>query len=439
MIETDSTIAAIASPPGPAARGIVRMSGIDALSVLSRLTGGLPAPGRASRLTIQVDVGPPIGQVPADALIWPDTRSYTGQPSVEIHTIGSPGVLIAVLAAAVAAGARPAGPGEFTLRAFLAGRLDLTQAEAVLGVIDAADPDALTSALTQLAGNLARGFESIRSDLLDLLADVEAGLDFVDEDIAFVTAAEVQRRLTNAATQIAAMAGQLSTRGGGGEFFDVAIVGPPNVGKSSLLNTLAGRDEAIVSATAGTTRDRVQAVLPGPVPIRLTDTAGIESADPASVLGRAIDQGRDADRSADLVLCCAVAGERVSADAGSDQRRWRVWTKCDLSNVDPPPGVPAVSSRTGAGIAELIERLQRAAADHFRSETATGTAARAASSLTDATAAIAAALDASISDRGDEWVAGEIRLAVTAIGQITGAVHTDDLLDRVFSRFCIGK
>ena len=437
MIETDTTIVAIASPPGPAVRGIVRLSGNDSITVLDRLCDReLPPIRRATRLSVQVDAAAPLGWVPAEVLVWPDARSYTGQPSVEIHTTGSPGVLAAIVTAAIAAGACPAGPGEFTLRAFLAGRLDLTQAEAVLGVIDADDPASLRRSLMQLAGNLSRGFETIRSDLLDLLADVEAGLDFVDEDLQFVTTAEVQARLRASAAQLAAMATQLTTRTGGGAFFEVAIVGPPNVGKSSLLNRIAGRPAAIVSDVSGTTRDAVQITLPGPVPIRLTDTAGVETADPASVLGRAIEQSRAAGRAADLVLHCVAATDPMPP-APPGPNGWVVITKADLAATTS--SAREVSSVTGSGIAALIEDLTAAAANHVGGESATGTAARAAASLTDAATAIEASLRASVTGAGDEWVAGEIRLAVTAIGQITGAVHTDDLLDRVFSRFCIGK
>ena len=202
-------------------------------------------------------------------------RSYTGQPVVEIHTLGSPPLLEIVLRSICAAGARPAGPGEFTLRAFLAGRIDLTQAEAVLGVIDAGDRHELEIALGQLAGGLARPLHRLRNKLLDLLAQVEAGFDFADEDLAFITREELDRQLAEAESDAAAILRQVDSRHESSPGVRAVLVGRPNTGKSSLFNALAGDRAALVSDHPGTTRDYLTAELDlDGVKCQLIDTAG---------------------------------------------------------------------------------------------------------------------------------------------------------------------
>ncbi len=202
MLDIDDTIAAIASPTTPAVRGIVRLSGPNVLSILEGLGLEVHTGRGADWVSADLDVGAPIGIIPTRVLLWPTHRSYTGQPSAELHSFGSLPVLQALVDAAMSAGARAARPGEFTMRAFLAGRLDLIQAEAVLGVIEAQQRGSLDHALQQLAGNLSRPLEQMRSEMLDLLADVEAGLDFVDEDIEFISDDLLIKRLTEIAQQL---------------------------------------------------------------------------------------------------------------------------------------------------------------------------------------------------------------------------------------------
>ena len=229
LADFEQAIVAIASSSEPSLRGVVRLSGLNVADILDRMAfysldssdsiqwarSDDPSSTRPCRFSLELDLSHPIGRVPVSVLYWPTTRSYTGQPSAEVHLIGSQPLLSGVVDNAVAAGARAARPGEFTLRAFLGGRLDLTQAEAVLGVIEAEGRGALNQALEQLAGNLSRPLESLRDDVLNLLADVEAGLDFVDEDIEFISDSQLIDRLQNIASQIQIAWDTMRQRGGG--------------------------------------------------------------------------------------------------------------------------------------------------------------------------------------------------------------------------------
>ena len=294
----DDTIVAIGSSHQPAARGVVRLSGTQCLEVASAM-GIRATRSIAHRIKTQFDLGEPLGTLPVSALIWPNARSYTGQPSVEIHAIGCLPILQSIVGRAIDSGARAARPGEFTLRAFLAGRLDLTQAEAVLGVIEAQHRGALDHALRQLAGNLSRPLEALRTELLDLLADVEAGLDFVDEDIQFISDKDLVARLRPIVASIAETREQLARRGQDRSETVVALRGLPNAGKSRLLNELTGKDAAIVADVAGTTRDvvSVTATWEGKR-IRFLDTAGIEQTDGQTPLQRISAEAQEHARRA---------------------------------------------------------------------------------------------------------------------------------------------
>lgn len=455
MLDTDDTIVAIASPTSPAPRGIVRLSGPNVIDVLKRLNIVTDS-SRPYRSATEVDLGDPIGRVQVAAMVWPTTRSYTGQPSAELHTHGSLPLLSRLVRMATEAGARAARPGEFTMRAFLAGRLDLTQAEAVLGVIDAEGRGSLDHALRQLAGNLSRPLETMRSTLLDLLADVEAGLDFVDEDIEFISDEALVTRLTEMQTALAATIGSLHQRGGGSARQTIALRGKPNAGKSRLLNRLSNSDAAIVADVAGTTRDIVTTERSlGGHPVLLVDTAGIEiSTDDVSLQSQS--QAIRAAREADVRLWCVDGNghdamaelEHLRSVAVSDpDRKTRVvdlfvLTKSDLGcDVPLDSGATVCSAVDGQGIDDLIGAIVSAIGLRDAEETGSvvGTAARCRQSLDQAMTAITTAIALTLSGDGHEFVSAELRLAIECLGEVTGAVYTDDILDRVFGRFCIGK
>ncbi|KLU06623.1 GTPase and tRNA-U34 5-formylation enzyme TrmE [Rhodopirellula islandica] len=462
--EADDTIAAIASPMAPAPRGIVRLSGHDCLDVLCRMEilDSAESIGRRSfRASKRLALGEPLGAIDVDVMVWPTQRSYTGQPSAELHLMGSPPLLQSSLDAAIRAGARAARPGEFTMRSFLAGRLDLTQAEAVLGVIEAEDRGSLDQALSQLAGNLSRPLQSARSTLLDLLADVEAGLDFVDEDIEFISDEVLVRRLDELRALLSQTRSQLSDRGGASPTIRVVLRGLPNAGKSRLLNVLSRTESAIVTDQAGTTRDLVTVESSwGGHSFQLIDTAGLESreeSDPEARVSREAQlQAAEAARGADVHVWCmdATLGgdfeflrnpDAVVPDAKRSAELICVATKRDLMPADWEGDLMqadfALSSESGAGVEKLIESLVGFAEQRDAGETGNviGTAARCQDSLAAAMDHLDQAIQWTEQAAGHELVAAEMRLAVEAIGEVTGQVYTDDILDRVFGRFCIGK
>jgi tRNA modification GTPase len=437
--DPDDTIVALASAPGPGLRAIVRLSGRRAAAVAAAVFPGFAkeqAQGRRIVRGVVEPAGAP-GPLPADLYFFPGPRSYTGQDVVEIHTLSCMPLVELLVAGCLAAGARTAQPGEFTMRAFLAGKLDLTRAEAVLGVIEAGGRDELKNALAQLAGGMAQPLQALREDLLDLLADVEAGLDFADEDFAFVRPEELLGRLAKGLAQLTLVRKGLDQRALGGRPFRVVLAGRPNAGKSSLFNALVGRAEAIVSSEPGTTRDYLEKdVRLRDVTLRLVDTAGLHPA-ADGIEQAAQGLGRDQARQADLVLLCLEGGRQTDEEPDGDATSvLRVATKCDLA---PPAGdMLATSARTREGLDELRSVL----AERARSQ---GT-----SSLAPSLSRCRHHVDACLghlrqahaivlNEELPELLALELRLALEELGAMVGAVYTDDLLDRVFSRFCIGK
>ncbi|MDZ4817729.1 MAG: GTPase, partial [Planctomycetota bacterium] len=400
--------------------------------------------------------------IPVDAYVWPTDRSYTRQPLVELHTVGSPALVEHLLQLTCQHGARLAGAGEFTLRAFLSGRIDLPQAEAVLGVIDSADRQSLDTALAQLAGGLSIPLQALREELLNLLADLEAGLDFVEEDIQFVTPAALNSRLESAVQLLTRLSEQLTSRGDSAATVRVVLVGMANVGKSSLFNALIDQSSALVSPIAGTTRDYLTCRLQwSGVTVELVDTAGIEPVTPSAADIRTVSaetsgihhaaQHKTAQQSsqADLRILCLDSSRRQNTWESQQLDRadqFFVWTKCDAAqsvmhaaqNVPQTAGL-RTSAVTGEGLAELRKAIVQKMSEQSHSSAVESTVLRCRDSLTLARDCLARAVQLAADRAGEELVAAEIRAALAELGKVVGAVYTNDLLDRIFSRFCIGK
>jgi tRNA modification GTPase len=452
--EIDETIVAVASAPGPSMRGIVRACGPKVIEciephfrprepgcVLSEVPSARRIDGalhlRALRQPLDVAL-----------FLWPKSRSFTRQPTVELHTSGSPPLLAGVADLLCASGARYANPGEFTLRAFLAGRLDLTQAEAVLGVIDAVERRQLDVALAQMAGGLARPLNSLRDTLVDLLAHLEAGLDFVDEDIEFVTSSQLEKQLGEARDAVRALAAQIASRSLADHAVRVVLFGRPNEGKSSLFNALLGQGHAIVSDVAGTTRDWLcgRLELDG-VSCELIDTAGLDETAILHEIDRAAQASTvERQQQAHVAVHCVDATQAATDPSHSDEssiavRHVTVWTKSDLVSIPPVREGIATSAITGLGLEALRKRLREVVLDARSNDcdVVAGTADRVRPLLHSAGEALEQAWEMARCRGGEELVAAELRLALDALGEIVGTVYADDILDRIFSRFCIGK
>jgi tRNA modification GTPase len=374
-------------------------------------------------------------QLPADLYLWPAPRSYTGQEIVELHTLSSPPLVELLIAELLRTGARAANPGEFTLRAFLAGKLDLPRAEAVLAAIEARSCDELTQALAQLAGGLTQPLQGLREDLLNLLADLEAGLDFAEEDISFVGREDLLHRLAKGLAQLTLVHKKLAERSLSGRPFRVVLAGRPNAGKSSLFNALAADQAALVSPEPGTTRDYlVRRLTVNGVSLDLIDTAGWQ--DSTHMLeSQAQALGREQQGNADLVLLCTDCGleshtERLPCPV------LPVATKCDLAPA--PSGLLATSVVTGAGIDELRSLLVERARAHAEPPLAPSSS-RCRHHLEACLEKLRRAHEMVLFEEPPELLALELRGALDELGALVGAVYTEDLLDRVFSRFCIGK
>jgi tRNA modification GTPase len=452
-LDPEDTIAAPASAPGPAARSIVRLSGPKAFSIA--LTGFSPSPSpkpstprRSARLragSLRMKGLRPT--LPVTLAQWPGPRSYTGQDVAELHFTGAVPVLSLVLSHCFSEGARPAEPGEFTLRAFLCGRIDLTRAEAVLGVIDARNTPQLDAALEQLAGGLSHPITALRDRLLDLVAHLEANLDFMEEpDVDPLSRATLVRELEASAEALGRLEQQLSDRERTFDRPRVVLVGPPNAGKSRLFNALLGRERAIVSPQSGTTRDYIAETCHcDGLSVELVDTAGFD--EPTDSITTHAQAARNAQASgAELLLECRCTrsspAPAPSAELGIN--RIHVWTKADLALPDPATQAlePALvtSAATGAGVSALRLAIAQALRGPEASDSSlSSTGARCRGSLCRASAALRSAAQTIVENAGDELVAFDLRLAADELGQIVGAVVTDDILDRIFRRFCIGK
>ena len=459
IVDVEDTIAAVASAPGGALRGIVRIGGpavLDCLSVCFRAEspGEMRAVTRPTAVAGQLTVGDDIPPVPCELYLWPSERSYTRQPVAELHLPGSPPLLAAALRTVCAAGARLAEPGEFTLRAFLAGRIDLTRAEAVLGAIDAGDDAQFQTALAQLAGGLAATLGSLRDGLLDLLSLIEAGLDFADEEIEFVSNDQIDRQLAAAAETIDRLGRQMNSRTESTDRARIVLAGRPNVGKSSLVNALAGDRVALVSDTPGTTRDYLQrrVELAG-IQCVLVDTAGSAAGADDDALHAETQRMADRQRRrAHVQLLCIDSTRPIDdwekAELARDAlpARLIVLTKCDRPcRTDCAAPAIRTSARTGLGLSDLRNRIGAllTAGPAQEAGVVAATAVRCRESLRLARESLDRARRVAAEDAaeftGEELIAAEMRVALDELGKVVGTVYTDDVLDRIFGRFCIGK
>ncbi len=455
------TICAIATPPGSGALGVIRVSGPKALEILSNLWRGPVPVEKFKPRTLylgNISVFPNPQSGPIDrvlAVFMPAPATYTGEDVVELSAHGSPVVLREILSACVSGGARPAMPGEFTRRAFMAGKIDLAQAEGVADLIAATGERGARLAAEQMDGRLSREVTSIGEEIASVRAEIEAAIDFPEEDVDAGGGKPVVRRVAEALSKVDALGesfreGKLLREG-----VRVAIVGRPNAGKSSVMNCIAGRERAIVHHVPGTTRDVVEEKLSfGGLAFNLRDTAGLrEEAGEVEEMG--IARTLREIEEADLVLAVVDGSLPVDEECAKmfsklDARRTVVvLNKSDLPRAclceeklaelgfSPPL---FTSAKSGDGMTELAaELLRRANLSSSEGEGAVITSARHKALLDEASSSLAQARISLEAGEPSEFCAHHMREAQEALGKITGAVTTDDLLDRIFSRFCIGK
>ena len=433
------TIYAPATAAGRAAIAIVRLSGPQSGPAIEALAGALPPPRVARHVRLR---DPASGEALDDALaLWfPGPSSVTGEDVGELHLHGSRAVLAAIMAALRIQGLRLAEPGEFTRRAFLNGKLDLVQAEAVADIAAAETEAQRRQALRQLDGDLGALYSGWSDRLLRLLAHLEAVIDFPDEDLPPAIESRV-------AAESAALAGEIARHLADGhrgerlrDGIAVAIVGPPNAGKSSLLNQLARREAAITSPIAGTTRDVIEVAIDlAGYPVVLADTAGLrDSADLVEQEGlrRALARAEAAEMRL-FVFDAGRPADAAGALAWPGPDTMIVANKIDLAGCrrDLPPGALAVSALTGEGIPDLIATLARRIAATYDIAAPLLTRARHREALEEAEAALRRSLAAAL----PELRAEDLRLAWRSLGHITGRVDVEDLLDVIFADFCLGK
>jgi tRNA modification GTPase len=448
MFDTDDTIVALATPPGRGALGVVRISGPRALDIVRALTTrqSVLAPRRATLTRIRgLSGGAAVDRVVAT--YFPAPHSYTGQDVVELSAHGSPVVLRAIVQGALEARARLARRGEFTLRAFLAGRMDLVQAEAVGDLVAAATPLQARVAFDQLEGTLTRRIATLDAELFDLIAKLEASLDFPDEGYHFIDADEIRQRVSSVLIGIRtllvdARRGRLVREGA-----TVVLTGRPNVGKSSLFNALTGADRAIVTDVPGTTRDLItEPVDIEGIAVTLVDTAGARDA--RDVVEReGVARGQQARAVADVLLVIVDGSEPLTADdqrlldETMAQRRVIVANKRDLGDAHCVVGALAVSAATGEGLDRLRCALVRElTGEENPRESPAVTNVRHISLLEDAAEALGRVVDAlGTGAVPEEFLLPDLQAARARFDEVVGVRTSDDVLNHIFAKFCIGK
>jgi tRNA modification GTPase len=454
MKTSTDTIVAISTPPGRGGIGIVRLSGPDALSIVAQLVSlRQPLEHARARLAYVLDESVDLEGRIDEALVtcFAAPNSYTAEDVVEIAAHGSPVVLDLLLRRALDLGARLAEAGEFTQRAFLTGKIDLTQAEAVRDLIEAQTLAQARQAASQLGGALSHRIAPVKQGLVELIALLEAGIDFAEDDVDVAPAAEIARRIGELTPALKTLE---ATFGRGRIVHDgltLAIVGRPNAGKSSLFNRLVKRERAIVTATPGTTRDTVsERISLDGIPLELVDTAGLrEGREEAEQLG--IARSREALADADLILVVLDATEPMNDEerrllkAVEDRPALVAINKCDLAEtseaVEAAGGIPALktSALTGEGIPELRERILALATGGAASEPAMLTSLRHHQSVSTALSALGDAAEANGGGIPHEMILLDLYRALWALDSLTGQTTSDDILNLIFSTFCIGK
>lgn len=444
MDYVNDTIVAAATPPGAGGVGIVRVSGPDAERIARSMLGRLPEARRATVVAMRNTDGELLDS--GLALWFPAPASFTGEPVLELHGHGGPVVQSMLVDAAVGLGCRQADPGEFSKRAFLNDKLDLVQAEAIADLIGSGTAQAARAALRSLSGSFSAAVTTLQDRLINLRQHVEAAIDFPEEEIDFLSDEELRKKADACAQaftslQKEATVGRLLRDG-----YQVIIVGPPNAGKSSLLNLLSGQDTAIVTEIAGTTRDilREQIEIDG-LAVELIDTAGLRS-DPGIVEAEGIKRARAAILTADAVLWVQDASDTDPEDHGEELPA-EVPVLIVRNKIDKTGDVAGdvdeetinISAQSGAGIDALREHIRRLAGYKDLGEGAFTARRRHLDALDRAAKHFATGRRALDEHRAGEIFAEELRLAQHNLGEITGEFTSDDLLGRIFAEFCIGK
>ena len=439
------TIVAIATPPGIGGIGIVRLSGPEAFAIGARITGHSIEPGKILFRKFLDAQGEAIDHGLCLGFIAP--HSFSGEDCLELQAHGGPIVLDMLCERVCELGARLARAGEFSERAFLNGRIDLTQAEAIADLIESGSRAASRAAMRSLEGRFSEQIQAVVDELIDLRAYIEAALDFAEEEVDFLDDTSLQQRLQACANRVRDILIQAEQGRTLQEGLNISLAGLPNAGKSSLLNTLAGYDAAIVTDVAGTTRDvlREYISLKG-IPLRINDTAGLRDSD-NPVEQEGVRRAWAEMDVADLVLFLVdssvglTSADRQIIDRLPTERLQTVYSKADLldNTMDRKTSAYYVSAHTGEGIEELIERIVGRSEDYNQDGQVIMARRRHVDALRRAQAQIDQSAEILRNHRSGELVAEELRGAQQHLSEITGEFSSEDLLGAIFGKFCIGK
>lgn len=432
------TIVAPATPPGRSALAIVRIDGRESNSILTSIAKSALPPIRHAAFVHLYNDADALDE--CIAIRYEAPHSFTGNDLVELTLHGNPLIVERVIARCVELGARMAEPGEFSERAVLNGKIDLVQAESIADLINARTALQAKLSLSNLDGVLSRKAAAVRQTLLEVIARLEAALDFSEEGYEFITHDEARTRVANALVELEAMSdtyrrGRATTAG-----LSLVILGRPNAGKSTLLNRLVGSDRAIVTPIPGTTRDIVRETIEiGGLPVTIADTAGLRHSDDV-VEGIGIERARQAAATADLILYLVDSSSGITAEDASELARYPdalvIHTKADLV---ARPSVLSISAVSDQGMPELLGTLDQLVRDQFAAPEGALVNERQRLAVDEAASGLRAALDTLQLGLDEQMVVVDLYRSANALGTLTGAITRDDILDEIFSNFCIGK